>query len=89
MDGPASLAVVELFPRWWEYGFRSFRRRPGASAGICFTCELGPKPYAITWRDGNDTTDRWLDSLMIETLYVKIESEEARAKLPPDADQSA
>jgi hypothetical protein len=38
------------------------------------------------------TTDRWLESLMmkdlIETLYAKIESEEARAKLPPDADQS-
>jgi hypothetical protein len=69
---------VELFPRWWEYGFRSFRRRPGQVPGSASPDELDPKPYAITGRDGNDTTDRWLDLLMIETLYVKIESEEAR-----------
>lgn len=50
---------VDLFLDWWDYGFRSFRRRAGTAAPLCFTCELGPKPYAITDRDGNDTTDRW------------------------------
>jgi hypothetical protein len=73
---------VELFLEWWDYGFRSFRRRAGRDAPVCFTCELGPKPYAITGRDGNDTTDRWTESLMmkdlVETLFARIESEEAR-----------
>ena len=73
---------VDLFLRWWDYGFRSFRRRAGPDVPICFTCELGPKPYAITGRDGNDTTDRWIESLMmkelVEALYAKIKLEETR-----------
>jgi len=72
---------VELFLQWWDYGFRGFSRRAGREVPICFTCELGPKPYAITGRDGNDTTDRWAESLMmkdlVDELYAKIESEEA------------
>lgn len=70
---------VDLFLQWWEYGFRSFRRRVGTESAICFTCELGPKPYAITGRDGNDTTDRWEESLQMkrlaEELYVRISAE--------------
>jgi hypothetical protein len=60
-----------------DYGFRSFRRRAGRNAPIGFTCELGPKPYSITDRDGNDTTNRWAESLMmkelVEALHAKIE----------------
>ena len=70
---------VDLFLRWWEFGFRSFRRRAGINRAICFTCELGPKPYAITGRDGNDTTDRWAESLqmktLVEDLYARIDAE--------------
>jgi len=54
---------VDLFCGWWEYGFRSWHRRAGSDQALTFTCELGPKPYAITGPDGNDTTDRWRESL--------------------------
>ena len=74
---------LDLFLEWWEYGFRSFRRRAGADAPLCFTCELGPKPYAITGRDGNDTTDRWAESLemkrLIESLHARVAAGEAAA----------
>lgn len=75
---------VDLFLNWWEYGFRSLRRRSGPDASFTFTCELGPKPYAITGRDGNDTTDRWSESVMmkdmIESLYSRIASEQPRQR---------
>jgi hypothetical protein len=70
---------VDLFLGWWEYGFRSLRERAGSDCKICFTCELGPKPYAITGRDGNDTTDRWAESLhmkaLVEDLHARIAAE--------------
>jgi hypothetical protein len=55
----------ELFLDWWEYGFRSWRKRAGATETLVFTCELGPKPYAITGPDGEDTIDRWTEALVM------------------------
>jgi hypothetical protein len=57
---------VDLFLDWWRYGFASWQRRAGANDTLAFTCELGPKPYAIIGRDGNDTTDRWAESLLLK-----------------------
>jgi hypothetical protein len=59
---------LDLFLDWWEYGFRSWRRRAGPNDTLAFTCEFGPKPYAITGRDGNDTTDRWEEALLLKRL---------------------
>lgn len=56
---------VDLFLGWWEQGFRSWRKRAGTDDTLAFVCELGPKPYAISGRDGNDTTDRWAESLQM------------------------
>lgn len=62
----------DLFLDWWEYGFKSWRKRASANATLAFTCELGPKPYAITGRDGNDTTDRWAEALIMRDRVRKL-----------------
>ncbi|HEV3045125.1 MAG TPA: sugar phosphate isomerase/epimerase [Roseiarcus sp.] len=65
----------DLFLDWWEYGFRSWRKRARPDDDLAFTCELGPKPYSITGPDGNDTTDRWREALImkgkVEELWRK------------------
>jgi hypothetical protein len=68
---------VDLFLGWWEYGFRSWRTRAGPDATLAFTCELGPKPYAITGPDGNDTTDRWAEALTMRNLVRQVWDREA------------
>ncbi|GLU31237.1 sugar phosphate isomerase/epimerase [Trinickia caryophylli] len=69
---------VDLFMGWWRYGFLSWRRRAKENDTLAFTCELGPQPYAIVGRDGNDTTDRWSESLLlmnwIRDMWREIEA---------------
>ncbi|EJC79850.1 hypothetical protein Rleg4DRAFT_1452 [Rhizobium leguminosarum bv. trifolii WSM2297] len=63
---------VDLFLEWWDYGFRHWRSRAADDAELIFTCELGPKPYAITGRDGNDSTDRWAESLALRQMVHEL-----------------
>ncbi len=63
---------VDLFLAWWQEGFRSWRSRAARDAELVFTCELGPKPYAITGRDGNDTTDRWSEALQLKDMIREL-----------------
>ena len=63
---------VELFLGWWDYGFRSWRSKAPEDGELVFTCELGPKPYAITGPDGNDMTDRWAEALMLRTMVKEV-----------------
>jgi hypothetical protein len=71
---------VDLFMSWWEYGFRSWRRRAPRDATLTFLCELGPKEYAMTDRNGYELSDRWLEARILKTmiteLWARIESED-------------
>jgi hypothetical protein len=74
---------VDLFLGWWRYGFLSWRRRAGENDTLAFTCELGPQPYAIIGPDGNDTTDRWAESLLMRDWIRELWSElETQAPAP-------
>lgn len=72
---------VELFLEWWNYGFRDWRSRAACNAELVFTCELGPKPYAITGRDGNDTTDRWAEALQLRQMALDLWSATAQPEI--------
>ena len=63
---------VDLFLGWWEEGFRIWRSHAEDDAELVFTCELGPKPYAITGSDGNDLGDRWSEALQLKDMIRKL-----------------
>jgi len=71
---------VDTFMAWWEYGFRSWRRRAPPDATLTFLCELGPKEYAMTGPDGYELSDRWMESCMLKDmvrdLWRRTEDEE-------------
>ncbi len=60
--------LVDQFLDWWERAMRNYLLRPQDEAPFAFNCELGPRPYAITDRDGRDTTDRWAEALQLRDL---------------------
>ena len=74
---------VDLFMGWWEYGFRSWRRRAPKDATLTFLCELGPREYAMTGPDGYELSDRWQEAQqmkdMVRALWARIEAEERAA----------
>lgn len=74
---------LDLFLGWWEYGFRSWRRRAPADAVLTFLCELGPREYAMTGADGYELSDRWEEAQllmrMVRDLWRRIEQEESTA----------
>jgi hypothetical protein len=63
---PHNKPWMDLFLSWWEYGFRSWKRRAKSDESLSFVCELGPRPYAIAGPDGNDASDRWMEALMMK-----------------------
>jgi hypothetical protein len=71
---------LDLFMGWWEYGFRSWRRRAPPNATLTFLCELGPREYAMTGPDGYELSDRWQEAQtmkdMVRALWRRIETEE-------------
>jgi hypothetical protein len=63
---------VEQFARWWEHGFRSWRRRFPEGTAPVFLCELGPPDYAITGPDGKELSDRWEEALLLKAMAEEI-----------------
>jgi hypothetical protein len=59
---------VDLFMGWWEYGFRSWRRRAPQDATLTFLCELGPPEYAMTDSQGYELSDRWVEAGMMKDM---------------------
>lgn len=70
---------LDLFMGWWEYGFRSWRKRAPKDAVLTFLCELGPKEYAMTGPDGWELSDRWEEAItmmkLVRDLWARIEKE--------------
>lgn len=56
---------VAQFRAWWREGIALWRARSGADAVLCFLCELGPPPYAMTDAGGRELSDRWQEALQI------------------------
>ena len=52
--------------------FETGAKRAKPDDNLVFTCELGPKPYAITGPDGNDTTDRWREALIMKDRIERL-----------------
>jgi hypothetical protein len=74
---------LDLFMGWWEYGFRSWRRRAPKDATLTFLCELGPREYAMTGADGYELSDRWQEAKllkdMVRDLWTRLEAEDGKA----------
>jgi hypothetical protein len=81
IDFPHHRKWVDLFLGWWEDGLRRWRRRAPADGVTNFLCELGPRDYAITDRDGNELSDRWREALQlkrwIEEIWARLAAEDA------------
>ncbi len=60
---------------------RHWRAREDEDAVLNFLTQLGPPPYAITGRDGNELSDRWQESITImnwvREIWTELESETA------------
>jgi sugar phosphate isomerase/epimerase len=69
---PHNRAWVDIFLGWWEYGFRSWLDRSHDGDILTFTCELGPRPYAIVKENGDDLADRWQEALLLRTLVRNL-----------------
>ena len=77
---------LELFLGWWDYGFRRWLEEAEEGDSLTFTCELGPKEYAMTGPDGNELSDRWEESLLMKTRVEQLwQRAIADAADPPDS----
>jgi hypothetical protein len=75
---------LDLFLAWWKYGFASWRTRAPDDGVLTYLCELGPKEYAMTGRDGYELSDRWEEALMLKDrvrqMWTDLEAEAPQAQ---------
>lgn len=80
---PTHKEWLDVFMNWWEYGFRSWRKRASRDATLTFLCELGPREYAMTDRNGYELSDRWQEANMlkdmIRNMWARLEQEQCSA----------
>ena len=74
---PQHQGWFDLFLGWWAYGFRRWLADAGDGETLTFTCELGPKEYAMTGPDGNELSDRWEEALIMKKRVREIWQEAA------------
>ena len=72
MTQPASRPWVQQFRNWWAQGFDLWKGRAAPDSELCFTCELGPQPYAIADEAGRDDLDRWSEALRLKAFAREI-----------------
>lgn len=65
---PQSQPWIDQYMRWWGRGFASWQGRALPDASLCFLCEIGPPPYAITGADGEEFSDRWNEAKTMMAL---------------------
>jgi hypothetical protein len=64
LNFPQNEKWVRLFQSWWRLGFELWRSRHDNAVAV-FVCELGPPDYAITDANGQELSDRWMESLQL------------------------
>lgn len=69
---PHNKIWLDLFAGWWEQGFKHFKATAPEDATLTFVVELGPPGYALQGADGNELSDRWIDSIQIKDLVKEI-----------------
>lgn len=63
---------VEQFMAWWRLGLGGWLARAAPGDVLTFTCELGPRPYAIAGADGNDLSDRWQEAQAMRAAIADL-----------------
>ena len=69
---PCHRPWVDQFMAWWTHGLRHWLERSAPGDILTFTCELGPKPYAISGPDGNDQSDRWQEAKLLKAELARL-----------------
>ncbi len=72
IEFPQHQEWVTQFRDWWRDGISMWRARNDNHATLCFLCELGPPPYAITDAAQCELSDRWREALLIKRWVEEI-----------------
>ncbi|MCZ6793209.1 MAG: sulfur transferase domain-containing protein [Planctomycetota bacterium] len=66
------------FARWWKQAMVSWLEKAGPGDVFVFKSELGPPNYSILGADGEETSDRWAQALVVRDLGIRTWNEAVR-----------